>query len=463
MQLPEHIIFPVPWSGQHKYWRWMPPPVSDFAGPDDLATLLSSFRRRAGEIEAEGGDIAESFCDLSDAALRGLFTVAYRASFLKEEGRLVTACLYAPPRQYEARGGSELAAGFASAIARWASQQRELQTNRFELTSPIPLNDPKHIARLSPTLAADDAVMVVGECSEGVECRAIALLDYAGAENDLLDMPRLWGGREGMFVRILGPGELIVSEGRREFALRANTIRLTRQAASEGPVFEWLNHLAETFVQQCADQEDSADRPVPGPDGGVVDLIVLWSRVLREATDQRHGGAFVVLPDGRHDDKVRAKYGVKEFDLGADLRWAWCSLRTVWRSLKTKGDSDLVDHLEAKRQAVHKLCSASRSIGQLSATDGCVILNRQLGLLGFGGEIDIKTVPDKKCYRVVGGTEVELSASELLMPFGQRHKSAFRLCAAVPHCMTFVVSQDGDLRLFSSTEDSVYLYDSLHA
>src|SRR4051812_21479646 len=98
MQLPEDIVFSPPWSDEPKYWTWVPPPVSDFAGPDDLATLLSSFRLRAAEIEAEGGNISESFCELSDTALRALVTAAYRASFQKEEGRLVTACLYAPPR-----------------------------------------------------------------------------------------------------------------------------------------------------------------------------------------------------------------------------------------------------------------------------------------------------------------------------------------------------------------------------
>jgi hypothetical protein len=338
-----------------------------------------------------------------------------------------------------------------------------LQTNRFELISPIPLDDPKHIARFSPTLAADDAALVVGERSGGVEARAITLLDYKGAENDLLHMPRLWGGREGMFVRILGPGELIVSEGRQEYALRANAVRLTREAVFEPPVREWLDQVAKAFVQQISDHEGSSDYPVPGPDGGGVDLIILWSRVLREAVNRRHGGAFVILPDGRHDDKVHAKYKVKEFDLGGDLRRAWCSLRTVWRALEIRTDPNLVDHLEDERQAVHKLCSASRSIGQMSATDGCVILDRHLRLLGFGGEIHVEDEPRRKCFRVVGGSEIEVSADDLLIPFGQRHRSAFRLCAAIPNCLTFVISQDGDLRLFSGTQDSVYLYDSLHA
>jgi hypothetical protein len=220
--------------------------------------------------------------------------------------------------------------------------------------------------------------------------------------------------------------------------------------------------LAKDFVLQCSDHEDWR-HDVGGPDLAVVDLVILWSRVLREAVRMGHGGAFVILPGGLHDARISAKYPLHEFDLGEGLRRTWCALCTVKRAMESKNYPDLVDHLEYKRQVVHKLCSASRSIGQMSATDGCVILDLQLKLHGFGGKIHVTDAPARTCYRVVGDTQTKLSANDLLLPFGQRHESAFRLCAAVPHCMVFVVSQDGDLRLFLSSDDAVYLYDSLHA
>jgi hypothetical protein len=63
---------------------------------------------------------------------------------------------------------------------------------------------------------------------------------------------------------------------------------------------------------------------------------------------------------------------------------------------------------------------------------------------------------------VRGGTPEEVSEAELLRPFGQRHKSAYSLCKQVPNSLAFVLSQDGDLRLFSSDESTVYLDDLLH-
>jgi hypothetical protein len=38
---------------------------------------------------------------------------------------------------------------------------------------------------------------------------------------------------------------------------------------------------------------------------------------------------------------------------------------------------------------------------------------------------------------------------------GNRHQSTLRLCRAVPNSLAFVVSQDGDLTVFDSTEDEV--------
>jgi hypothetical protein len=438
--------------------------VSDFSGPDDLAALLTSYHSRLRGIEAEGGGATVGLCNVSDSALKALFGVAYRASFLKEEGRAVTACLYAPPQEDpEDDGGASLTGPISTVIARLARLQRKSMTNYFALAEPFRLDDPKHIARFAPTLGAEDAVLVVGETDGAVECRGISLLDYEDAENHLLRMPRGWKGSGGLYVHILGPGELLVSEGHCEFALRANQIKVTREAVYTFPVSQWLHDLASDYVQQCSDYEDWKHGDLGKPDLAVVDLVILWSRVLREAVLMGHGGAFVILSDGQHDAHIGAKYPLNEFDLGEALRRTWRALCTVKQTVKSKDDPLLVDHLEHKRQMVHKLCSASRSIGQMSATDGCVILDRQLKLRGFGGEIRVTDAPDKKCYRVVGDNRTELSADDLLLPFGQRHKSAFRLCAAIPYCMVFVISQDGDLRLFHSTDDEVHLYDSLHA
>jgi hypothetical protein len=461
MQLPDQLI--VQWFSEPlRTWTWTPPAVPDFVSPSDLAALLTSYRAKLKEIRRQGGR-PDSISGLSDSALAPLLSVAYRASFLKEEGRPVRACLYAPPKDVQDEPGDSTEwSKVGKALAVLFNRDREAATNRYLLVPPMPLDDPKHIARFAPTLVAEDAVLLVDEDRGNVVCKGITLLDWTDAENDLLHMPHGWHG-DGLFVHILGPGQLRVSEGNCEYVLRANKVRVYQRAVFVDHVRDWLLELAKSFVAKCSqDGNWDPDRFGPEPQRAVVDLTILWSRVLRQGLQMDHGGAFVVVPDAAAAPIV-LKYRVQPFDLGEELRQAWISLCGVWRSLEGATDR-LVDLLDEKRERMHKLCSASRSIGHLSATDGCVVLDRTLTLHAFGGDIQVASdAPSKRCILVQGSTQTDRSEEEILRPFGHRHKSALNLCKQVPNSLVFVISQDGDLRLFASDESAVYLYDSLHA
>src|SRR5205823_5634323 len=99
----------------------------------------------------------------------------------------------------------------------------------------------------------------------------------------------------------------------------------------------------------------------------------------------------------------------------------------------------------------------------LSATDRCVVLDRTLTVHGFGGSIYSKHQPgDEVCIWVRGESKQEVAAKELLQRFGERHRSAYCLCKEVPNSLAFVISQDGDLRIFANDEAGVYFYDLVH-
>jgi hypothetical protein len=140
----------------------------------------------------------------------------------------------------------------------------------------------------------------------------------------------------------------------------------------------------------------------------------------------------------------------------------------VWQHLKVNRadgmiSGSVIDALEHKRQQTHKLCSAGRSIGHLSGTDGCVVLDKSLVISGFGGSIRVDNAPlSKRCLEIIGKEEREIEESILLLRFGERHKSAHNLCKRVPGTLAFVISQDDDLRLFTSDDTTVYCYDLLH-
>jgi hypothetical protein len=97
-------------------------------------------------------------------------------------------------------------------------------------------------------------------------------------------------------------------------------------------------------------------------------------------------------------------------------------------------------------------------IGNFSCVDGCVVLNRHLQLRGFGSEIKITDVDLEKSPRRFKDlkTGKVLKGSKFLGGIGgTRHKSAARLCKLHAGVVVIVVSQDGELRVFSSNKNSV--------
>lgn len=223
MQLPKQIILQYS-TDPVQSWEWVPPSVPDFAGPKDLAALLISYRARLAEIRRAGGRPDATIADLPDASLESLLTVAYKASFLKEEGRPVRACLHALSSwewsSDDIAGKDEAKVGFLprnffEQMFRASQAAEKMATNSYRFDEPVVLDDPKHIAKFAPTLAADDAVLVVRDKNGQLVCTEVTLLDYLGAENSLLTMPRGWGG-DGLFVHILAPGELRVREAQGE-------------------------------------------------------------------------------------------------------------------------------------------------------------------------------------------------------------------------------------------------------
>jgi hypothetical protein len=261
-------------------------------------------------------------------------------------------------------------------------------------------------------------------------------------------------------VQILAPGELRVSEGRAEYTLRANRILVHSWVASITQVDRWIEELTQDLTAWCSAQDsDWASPPLTVPGA---DVRALWSHVLREAVRLRHGGAFVIVPDPRRAP-IELKYPTRSLALGDELAQLWLSLARAYRLL---GSNQATDALEQARVRRHRLWSTAASVAHLSAPDGCVVLDRHLTMHGFGGTIEtggaetVESVVPCRTY-ADSRTGAPLVEKQLLARFGHRHRSAFLLCKAVPNAIAFVVSQDGDLPVFSSDDRHVYCDENL--
>jgi hypothetical protein len=269
-------------------------------------------------------------------------------------------------------------------------------------------------------------------------------------------MPRGWTGAVGgLQVQILAPGELRLSEGRVEYTLRANRILGYSWVASAVQVDRWIEELTGDLTARFLANDrgwNAWPMTVPG-----ADIRALWSHVLREAVRLRHGGAFVVVPDPRQA-AIELKYPLEPLRLGDELGELWLSLVRAHHLLGSHLSADALQQTRVRR---HQLWSTAASVGHLSALDGCVVLDRGMTVHGFGGTIETGAAKSSPLTYADSRDRAPLVDEPLLARFGHRHRSAFLLCKAVPNAIAFVISQDGDLRVFSSDDQHVYCDENL--
>jgi hypothetical protein len=437
MNLPELYVTGLDEEGDFAFKRWGPPPVGEFATPADLARIISAFR---GWVRANAGPGFRPITEqgaISEQGLGRLLLLAYQASFYTDEGRYTRARIFVPDVNLPAH---------------------PVRINH-QFTPPKRLSGAKMISQLAPTLAAEDAALVVQESAGELDCVGISLLDAADASRPLLGMPRGWtGAAGGLQVQLLAPGELRVSEGRAEYTLRANNILVYSWVASAAQVDRWIEELAQNLTAECSTEDPDWNTPpvtVPG-----ADVRALWSHVLRQAAQLRHGGAFVVVPDPRQAP-IALKYPTAPLALGGELAKLWLALA---RAHDLLGSKFAAEALEQNRVWRHQLWSTAASVGHLSAFDGCVLLDRRMTVHGFGGTIETGAASCDKTSPLTyadSRTNAPLVEDQLLRRFGHRHRSAFLLCKAVPNAIAFVISQDGDLPVFSSDDRHVYCDENL--
>jgi hypothetical protein len=401
--------------------------------------------------------------------------IAYRASFLTDEGRPTVARLVvngehpeALPKQDAPWLTAEIRAAATQASQRyWQGQEQRLNTVRF--SPPRPFDRCVTIAKLSSVLNTYDSAIAVTEQGESLVITGVGLMDPAEAERQLFRMPRHFRADAGLVLDILGPGHLRVRDGKVSFTLLGDRLTTYDDLLSVEQVRQWLSESSEKLVAALEAHNENA------PDSGILDeyraaaeqpskcphydVTFAINRILSEAVRMRHGGAFAFLPDvtsALMDGHLRdIAYPIVPLNLGEEMFSAWVAVSRVW--LAMKGHPELQNVVNGQRLAIRRWLSLLRTVGGMSAADGCVVLDHRLVVHGFGGSInahDMASEPDRICRDTTENRDVR--ARDLLARFGQRHRSAYQLCANVPGSLVLVVSQDADLRIFSSDQERVY-------
>lgn len=412
---------------------WSRDEAPEFCGPEHLARAVHA-QRAPDSAEASEGQ-------LSPEGLTRLVELGYRVSLSTEEGRHPRFVMFVPAP---------------------ASEPYLQLVARFD--PPVTLTA-QSLRRLAPSIPAGSHALCVREsCDELIATGVTGLRNSKEVPAPGRPAVSFGLGLPGFTLRVEGPGVARATEKGLTFELAEGRVRCVSHYSVARPVGAWFERLALQLVgdfRGACGAEEMRAREALGDPTLVFDSV--WAYVLASTIATGHGGAFAVLPDD-DEQSLAVRVRASDLDLYRDVFAYW---RSCFESRKV-ADPAILEHRTLHWQASRRwMYSTARAIANLANVDGCVVLDPQLRVLGFGAEIRVpeEAVAASTLVEVDAATDQRLGVMDLAQ-FGTRHRSAFRLCAQRPGAFVFVVSQDRDLRLFHGSRErpgEVLLWQALGA
>ena len=417
--------------------------LPQFCGPRELSDTFVLIRRHLNPPTAN----SPPFAPISDAGIHRLVQLAYQTSLAEEEGRFPEFKL--------------------------VNARLDPSDSSLAATMDVPLDDLDSLRRLAPAVSGTHAGLLVTEGreagagnSDGGRLRCSGVVVTAEMGRDIrIGRPEIVpiGRQPSLVVRVLGPAHLRLTEGWYTLVLERAKIRQIVDYGLVAQVSELWQDFASRVVGRVAAKRGDDARQFFGGIATLADFThKAWSRVLSRAMERRHGGTFIVLPgSGRPEDfEINCTYGTG-IAFGEDIHDFWDTCIEHFFA-KDSDAREQADHAWNWRRA--SVFAKADIVSGLSAADGCVVLDRDLRVGGFGGEIVVDPARATRAARELRNLKTgEPMPESELDRLGTRHRSAYRLVKAHPGVIAFVVSQDGDLRMFTSTQDDVFGFDRLHA
>ncbi len=373
--------------------------------------------------------------NVSDQCIRKLISLCYHTSMAAEEGRYprFRACL----------------------VDRHVSSESLYVTGELqEHISLDGLDGVEALRKLSPAVSSFENELGLEEIEGQLVCTHLRISQphYSPPK---LGWPLLFdNSKQGMSVdvRVNGPGELDVSDGFPFGTLSLRRGKITGLAPWRivPQITHWFSELAERLAGRI--ESDTDAKLFGGGESAFKRILIdLWDSVLSDAVNRHRGATFIVLPDDACGHEPSYRYQSDSFSMAEGVWKFWEVCRDY--VLRDPGKQDRIANLWLRvRQS---LVSKTRSLANLGRVDGCVVVDRELQLRGFGGKIGF----DKRDPATSVLPHLNLMTKETVeyeVKGGMRHKSAYWLCQVIPGTIAFVVSQDGDLTVFFSDSDHVH-------
>src|SRR5262245_7639139 len=437
--------------------------VTGLCGPREFArALLEEFH---AVQQSDFGNWLSFSC--SDESVRGVIELAYFASLLEEEGR---------PTRFRIVFGDDDADSVPYPLLA-----------RFD--TPVVISDVADVMKIAPALSRQEVALWM---TERKGKKGESWLECLGLLNAGVDAQRVMIGfpdavvtgsqtvvhrQTHLKLSVEGNGHLRANFGLLwEYALRAGAIMPTTLVSMTPPLEAMLLETERIIPQRC--KALHPDLPLPEyVMQNVREITNLWTRILDSAVSRRHGGAFLVLPEPEVSlHLIRNKYNIHDgvpinLDLGAYLSECSAScgrLFNLRRLTGAEGSEALVQQLcdqqndwLTRRNQFH---IALNAVAGLSEVDGCVVLDRGLRVKLFGGKIHSASTNGAVATKPLDlrdWYERDVSIEPFIRKLGTRNQSACQFCREHPHAFAFVVSQDCDLRVYCSDDESAYAFEAL--
>ena len=399
-----------------------------------------------------------------EAVLERVLSVCYQASLLREEERQVTfRAILVKPRLFSPDGGPPSG------------------LHRMEFAERRPF-DEHEVRRLSP--AADFYRSLIGICPDEDGKLEIWGLVHSGPRW----IQNAQGGRQYApplpvvpVIHVTGPGRIEVRrgdspvgklEGGQLYGTSVDVFDSQWLPGSFGPVREELEVLHE-------EARDRAKEPWAPLDPDLTRLIGQHTvrRIISVMRQSHHGGTLLFIPEelteefSRHNPYVSFKHCFPEGAARRRFRTLIVDVmnrlaeihgrdgapsypRTVgWEEYRSTTD-------EATAALDEAILELAHLIAALSAVDGAVAMTKRFELLGFGAEISGE-LPAVNTVRRALDLEGDQARQEFTDGVGTRHRSAYRLCGALPGAIAVVVSQDSGARFLTQKAGAVTYWDQI--
>ena len=316
----------------------------------------------------------------------------------------------------------------------------------IQLENEIEIKTPDVIRKLAPSCPIGSRALMVSVSGERLIAYGILELRWnlsivPFGSYSISTAPRL----NGTTIVILGPGRIQVCDCFRAVELRAGKIvSPLARFVDYAPISEAFKPIIQNVFSNRARFTDT----FPDENDPTTHIHYLvadtWQKLIRLTIDAKRGGASVIsTPNSLNQIKI--KYPLVPLPLGQRMVNFW--EKYFWIPIESE---IVLQKLYEWRDAYSELYEGVNSAVAMSRVDGSVVLDQNLRFLGFGAKLTprIDAVNEMiKCidpWTNLPDPQLESRVSLL----GTRHSSAFNFCRANPDTMAFVVSQDGDVRIF---------------